>query len=112
VLRVSERADERIEQAADDPRDREDEADLLVAQMEITADERPRRRARPADDLVEKLDCEQGREERDRPRDGRSGSAADGHGRILGQGMSRDERALARRSHVATRTSATTRERV
>jgi hypothetical protein len=52
-------ADERIEQAADDSRHREREADLPVAEVQVAPDQRPRGRPRAPDELVEQLDREQ-----------------------------------------------------
>jgi hypothetical protein len=57
--RVAGEPDQRIEGAADEPRDGEDEADLAVAQVQVAPDQRPGRRARAADELVEQLDREQ-----------------------------------------------------
>src|SRR5262249_37619944 len=58
---VSRSADERVERAADETRNREDETDLGVRQREIVADQRQGRRARAADELVEQLDREEKR---------------------------------------------------
>ena len=65
------------------PGNGEEQSDLRVAQMEVTADQRPRRSPRATDELVEQLDCEQHRHERGRARGNGSRGAANAHGGIV-----------------------------
>ena len=59
TLRVAEPADQRIERAADETRDRERDPDLRVGQTEVITNERPRRAERAVHELVEELDRKQ-----------------------------------------------------
>ena len=61
--RVAERPDDRVERAAEQAGQREQEAHLRVRETEMAADQRPGRRARAADELVEELDGEEDRDE-------------------------------------------------
>ena len=58
-MRIRDDADERVERTADEPRNREHEADLRVAERQIVANQRPRSGPCAPDELVEELDCEQ-----------------------------------------------------
>ena len=73
---VADDTDQRVERAPDEPRDREDEPDLGIAQAEVVPNRRPRGRAGAADELVEQLDREQRRDERRSATTSGSGSAA------------------------------------
>jgi hypothetical protein len=57
--RVAEDADQRIERAPDEARNREHETDLRIAQRQVVANEWPCGRARTPDELVEELDRKQ-----------------------------------------------------